>query len=203
MMMKMTLRTLMTALVVLVTAFCFLAGSSLAAAPQGKIVVVTSYPKDLTGPFKNAFEAKYPGTMVEILQKKTSAGVKYIQETAQGNTSDLMWASAPDAFEVLKADGLLAKYTPKTTGIPENIGSYPINDPDGYYIGFAGSGYGIMWNTRYLEAKKIPVPKEWADLKMPVYHNHVGMSAPSRSGTTHLTVETVLQGEGWEKGWGT
>jgi spermidine/putrescine-binding protein len=29
------------------------------------------------------------------------------------------------------------------------------------------------------------------------------MSAPSRSGTTHLTVETLLQGEGWEKGWAT
>src|SRR4029077_14806964 len=27
--------------------------------------------------------------------------------------------------------------------------------------------------------------------------------APSRSGTTHLTVETVLQGEGWDKGWAT
>jgi ABC-type Fe3+ transport system substrate-binding protein len=88
-------------------------------------------------------------------------------------------------------------------GIPEKIGSYPINDPDGYYTGFAGSGYGIMWNTRYLKAKKIPAPKEWADLKKPVYHKHVGMSAPSRSGTTHLTVETVLQGEGWDKGWAT
>ena len=65
---------------------------------EDKLVIVTSYPKDLTGPFKKAFEAKYPGTMVEILQKKTSAGVKYIQETAQGNTSDLMWASAPDAL---------------------------------------------------------------------------------------------------------
>jgi ABC-type Fe3+ transport system substrate-binding protein len=170
---------------------------------ESKLVIVTSYPKDLTGPFKKAFEAKHPGTTVEVLQKKTSAGVKYIQETAQGNTSDLMWASAPDAFEVLKGDGLLAKYTPKATGIPKNIGSYPINDPDGFYIGFAGSGYGIMWNTRYLKAKKIPVPKEWADLKQPVYHNHVGMSAPSRSGTTHLTVETVIQGEGWEKGWAT
>ncbi len=168
---------------------------------EDKLVIVTSYPKDLTGPFKKAFEAKYPGTVVEVLQKKTSAGVKYIQETAQGNTSDLMWASAPDAFEVLKADGLLTRYTPKAKGIPKNIGSYPINDPDGYYIGFAGSGYGIMWNTRYLKAKKIPVPKEWDDLKKPVYHNHVGMSAPSRSGTTHLTVETVLQGEGWDKGW--
>jgi len=170
---------------------------------EEKLVIVTSYPKDLTGPFKKAFEAKYPGTMVEILQKKTSAGVKYIQETAQGNTSDLMWASAPDAFEVLKGDGLLSGYKPMAKGIPEKIGSYPINDPDGYYIGFAGSGYGIMWNTRYLKAKKIPVPREWADLKQAVYHNHVGMSAPSRSGTTHLTVETVIQGEGWDKGWAT
>ena len=170
---------------------------------ENKLVIVTSYPKDLTGPFKKAFEARYPGTEVEVLQKKTSAGVKYIQETAEGNTSDLMWASAPDAFEVLKADGLLTRYSPKAMGIPKNIGSYPINDPDGYYIGFAGSGYGIMWNTRYLKAKKIPVPNEWDDLKNPVYHNHVGMSAPSRSGTTHLTVETVIQGEGWNKGWAT
>lgn len=174
-----------------------------ALALESKLVIVTSYPKDLTGPFKKAFEAKYPGTEVEVLQKKTSAGVKYIQETSEGNTSDLMWASAPDAFEVLKADGLLTKYAPKAKGIPKNIGSYPINDPDGYYIGFAGSGYGIMWNTRYLKAKKIPVPMEWNDLKDAVYHNHVGMSAPSRSGTTHLTVETVLQGEGWNKGWAT
>ncbi len=174
-----------------------------ARALEDKLVIVTSYPKDLTGPFKKAFEAKYPGTVVEILQKNTSAAVKYIQETAQGNTSDLMWASAPDAFEVLKGNGLLAHYVPKTKGIPQKIGSYPINDPDGYYIGFAGSGYGIMWNTRYLKAKNIPVPKEWADLKKPVYHDHVGMSAPSRSGTTHLTVETVLQGEGWDQGWAT
>lgn len=174
-----------------------------AEALEDKVVIVTSYPKDLTGPFKKAFEAKYPDTMVEILQKNTSAAVKYIQETAQGNTSDLMWASAPDAFEVLKGNGLLAHYVPKTKGIPEKIGSYPINDPDGYYIGFAGSGYGIMWNTRYLKAKKLPVPKEWADLKKAVYHDHVGMSAPSRSGTTHLTVETVLQGEGWDQGWAT
>jgi ABC-type Fe3+ transport system substrate-binding protein len=170
---------------------------------ENKLVIVTSFPKDLTGPFKKAFEAKNKGVEVEVLQKKTSACVKYIQETAQNNTSDIMWASAPDAFEVLKGDGLLSKYSPKTKGIPEKVGSYPINDPDGYYIGFAASGYGIMWNTRYLKAKKIPIPREWDDLKAPVYHNHVGMSAPSRSGTTHLTVEAVLQGEGWNKGWQT
>jgi hypothetical protein len=104
---------------------------------ENKLVIVTSYPNDLTGLFKKAFEARYPDTMVEVLQKKTSAGVKYIQETAQGNTSDLIWASAPYAFEVLKSDGLLTIYKPNTKGIPKKIGSYPINDPDGYYIGFA------------------------------------------------------------------
>ena len=36
----------------------------------------------------------------------------------------------------------------------------------------------------------------------PIYFGHTGMSAPSRSGTTHLTVETLLQGDGFVKGWG-
>ena len=173
-----------------------------AMAMEEKLTVVTSFPKDLTNAFKIAFEKQNPGVTVEMLKKKTTAGVKYLQETASNNTSDIFWASAPDAFEVLKGDGLLAKYEVKAKGIPDVIGSYPINDPEGYYKGFAGAGYGMMWNTRYLRAKNIPAPKEWDDLAKAVYHGHTGMSAPSRSGTTHLTVETILQGEGWEKGWG-
>ena len=65
----------------------------------------------------------------------------------------MFWASAPDAFEVLKGDDLLVKYDVKVGGIPEKVGSFPINDPEGYYKGFAASGYGIMWNERYLKAK--------------------------------------------------
>jgi len=172
-----------------------------ALAASGKLVIVTSYPPDTTETVKKAFEKKHPSIQVEMLKKKTTAGIKYLQETASNNTSDMFWASAPDAFEVLKGDGLLAKYDVKQGGIPAKVGAFPINDPDGYYKGFAASGYGIMWNTRYLKAKKLPPAREWADLKKPVYHGHVGMSAPSRSGTTHLTVETVLQGMGWEAGW--
>ncbi len=165
-----------------------------------KLVIVTSYPPDTTITVGKAF-TKATGIKVEMLKKKTTAGIKYLQATAANNTSDMFWASAPDAFEVLKGDGLLQKYTVKVKGIPKLVGSFPIHDPEGYYKGFAASGYGIMWNTRYLKAKKLPAPKSWADLEKPIYHGHVGMSAPSRSGTTHLTVETILQGEGWEKGW--
>jgi len=174
-------------------------GSALAL--QGELVIVTSFPNDTSAPYKAAFEEKYPQVKVEILNKKTTAGIKYLQETAANNQSDLFWASAPDAFEVLKGDDLLSQYQTKVGGIPEKIGAFPINDPDGYYKGFAASGYGIMWNTRYMKAKKLPAATEWSDLAKPVYHGHVGISAPSRSGTTHLTVETVLQGRGWEDGW--
>ncbi|MDB6180871.1 ABC transporter substrate-binding protein [Paracoccus fistulariae] len=166
-----------------------------------KVTVVTSFPDDMTTVIEKAFEAANPEYDLEVLNKSTSSGVKYVGETAGNNTTDLFWASAPDAFEVLKKNGHLAKPTLNVSGIPDMIGSYPMNDPDGHYFGFAASGYGIMWNTRYLEANGLEPAREWADLEKPEYFGHVGMSAPSRSGTTHLTVETVLQGEGWEQGW--
>ena len=71
-----------------------------------KVVVVTSFPKELTDAFEAAFAASNLDYELEILSKGTSAAVKYIQETAGNNTSDLMWASAPDAFEVLKGNDL-------------------------------------------------------------------------------------------------
>jgi len=171
--------------------------------PAGKVTVVTSFSKEVTDPVKKAFEAATPGVTLEVQNRNTNAGVKYLEETKANNQVDLFWASAPDAFEVLKGKGLLLKYAPKATGIPEKIGQYPINDPQGFYFGFAASGYGIMWNERYAKANKLPDPREWQDLAKAVYHDHVSIAAPSRSGTTHLTVEAVLQGEGWAKGWAT
>ena len=192
----------------LITTFAALALAAMLApvqaqAPTGKVTVLTSFSKDVTDPFKKAFEAAHPGTTLEIQNRNTNAGVKLLEETRSANQVDIFWASAPDAFEVLKGKKLLQPYKPKATGIPEKVGAYPINDKDGFYSGFAASGYGIMWNERYVKANKLPEPKEWQDLAKAVYFDHVSIAAPSRSGTTHLTIETILQGEGWDKGWRT
>jgi phosphoglycerate transport regulatory protein PgtC len=172
-------------------------------AQSGKVTVVTSFSKDVTDPFKQAFEKAHPGVTLDVQNRNTNAGVKFLEETKANNQVDIFWASAPDAFEVLKSKSLLQKHKPKAEGIPDKIGSYPINDPENLYSGFAASGYGIMWNDRYAKANKLPEPKDWQDLAKPVYFDHVAMAAPSRSGTTHLTIETILQGEGWEQGWRT
>jgi len=165
------------------------------------ISVVTSFPKELTAAYKKAYEAKFPQDKVEILNKNTAAGIAYVREQPVGQRPEVFWASAPDAFEVLSSAKLLVKIGPGNPAVPQKIGNYPINDPEGFYRGQALAGYGLMWNTRYLAANKLPAPREWADLVKPVYFGHVALSSPSRSGTTHLTVETILQGEGWTKGW--
>ena len=183
----------------------WLAGAALAiissAALADTVTVVTSFPKELTEAYKKAYEKRYPQDKVEILNKGTSAGIAYVREQPAGSRAEIFWASAPDAFEVLAGEKLLQKVDVATQGIPDKIGSYPINDPEGFYRGQALAGYGLMWNTRYMQANKLPAPKEWADLTKPIYHGHVATSSPSRSGTTHLTFETILQGEGWDKGW--
>ncbi len=165
------------------------------------VTVVTSFPKELTAAYKKAYEAKYPGDKLEILNKNTAAGIAYVREQAAGSRPEVFWASAPDAFEVLSSAKLLVKIGPGNPAIPAKVGNYPVNDPEGYYRGQALAGYGLMWNTRYLKANNLPEPKEWADLVKPAYFGHLAISSPSRSGTTHLTVETILQGEGWNKGW--
>ncbi len=168
------------------------------------VVIVTSFPKELFETYKKAFELKNPGITVVINSKQTNAGVTYLRETKAKPEADLFWVSAPDAFQTLDSDGLLEKYSPPKeimARIPAKIGNFPIHDPDGKYFGFAISGYGLMWNKNYLKAHKLPAPKEWTDLTNPRYYNHLVISAPSRSGTTHLTIETILQAYGWEKGW--
>jgi phosphoglycerate transport regulatory protein PgtC len=176
--------------------------AAVAAAQAGTVTVLTSFPKELTGIYKKAFEDKHPGIKIEILNKNTTASIAYIKELPAGQRPDVMWASAPDAFEVLARDKLLQS-APEVVNpaTPAKIGNYPINHPGGLYYGQALAGYGMMWNTRYMAANKLPAPKEWMDLARPEYFGHVAISSPSRSGTTHLTVETILQGEGWEKGW--
>ena len=186
---------------ILTVALTFL-GSGTQSAIAGTVTVITSFPKELTQIYKSAFEKANPDIKIEILNKNTVQGISYVRELPVGQRPDVFWASAPDAFEVMSGLKLLepiGDLANKAT--PAKVGAYPINAPDNMYLGQALAGYGLMWNTRYMAANKLPAPKQWADLTKPEYFGHVALSSPSRSGTTHLTVETLLQGEGWEKGW--
>jgi len=175
---------------------------ALASNINGTLVIVTSFPPALFEKFKNAFEQKHPDVTVFVRSKKTSAAISFINERLN-EPADLFWASAPDAFEVLKEAGHLQRAFSQSDNEVARIGSYPIDDPDGFYKGFAVSGYGIVWHQDYLKRHALKAPKNWRDLTQRSYAHHIGISAPSRSGTTHLIVESILQSQGWAAGWAT
>lgn len=166
-----------------------------------EVVVVTSFPSAFYEPFRRAFEAREPGLRLQIHNRKTTAAVSLIA-SGQFDHADVFWASAPDAFDILQRAG---RFMPgldiKRGQHLTSIGGFPINDPKGEYFGFSVSGYGLIWNADVLRQAQVEPPRAIADLANPRFRGLLAMSAPSRSGTTHLMVETILQRLGWERGW--
>ncbi|MEZ0169395.1 ABC transporter substrate-binding protein [Microvirga sp. TS319] len=175
-----------------------------AAAAAGETVhavrILTSFPPQFFEPFRRAFTERHRAISLEFVQRKTTTALADL--IGGRDRADIFWASAPDAFEILKRSGRLAALKPRPTEAPERIAGYPVNDPDLTYLGFALSGYGFAYNPAYLEARGLPVPRGWSDLAAPIYAGHIGISSPSRSGTMHLMVEAILQAYGWDRGWG-
>jgi ABC-type glycerol-3-phosphate transport system substrate-binding protein len=106
------------------------------AAPTSEVVVLTSFPKELFEAYKQAFEQQYPGIKVIVKQQQTNQAVTYLRETRASPEADIIWASAMDAFQTLKDDGLLDRIAlPRETlaRMPAKVGGFPLHDPDGQY----------------------------------------------------------------------
>ena len=172
------------------------------AARAAEVVVVTSFPSSFYEPFRRAFEAREPGIRLRMLNRKTTAAISMVGD-GRFDAADVFWASAPDAFEVLAARDKLAPLERPVALKRPDVGGFPVDDPGGLFRGFTISGYGITWNRALLGQAGLQPPSSIAELVDPRYRGMVAMSAPSRSGTTHLMVETVLQRQGWRAGWET
>jgi len=164
------------------------------------VVVASSFPKEVLVAYKKAFDERYPQYRVEFVNFPGTHIMSYLADHPAGSRPDVFWSSSADSFRALLRHGLLQPIGDRHE-TPAKIGGVDIDDAQGFYKGQALSGSGVMWNTRYLAARSIAPPATWSDLVRPEYSGHVVMSSASRSGTTHLIVESILQGAGWEPGW--
>ncbi len=156
-----------------------------------EVVVLTSFPESVYNHFKKGFAEKHPNISLVFIHKKTAASLSHIENKITP-VPDIFMASAVDAFEWLKQKNRLVAYP------------WAKDDEPGdkkYYTAFAYSAYGFMWNSNYLSRFNLPAPKNWISLIDPIYQGHIAMSSPTRSGTTHILVETILQHYGWDDGW--
>lgn len=151
----------------------------MAHAKEQTLRILTSMTEQVYEPYVAAFKARNPEVEVLVLNKNTNFSVG---EIALGNQRgfDVFWASSPEAFDILKEFGHL-----------DTVDGMP-------YKGFALSSVGWSWRENELVG---PVPEEWNDLLDVRFAGQIGMARPSRSGTTHMLIEQILQNRGWEDGW--
>lgn len=166
-----------------------------------RLVVVTPFPQFITYEYRSAFKRQYPQVELEIVKMNSSDAIKYLMASRNKHMSDIFWASSPDSFNRLKRLDVLQPYKANAKGVPNVVSGVQISDKDNYFTGYTLSGYGFMWNIRYLQIKGLPVPTNWESLSEPKYFDHIGMASPASSSTTHIAVESILQTRGWEKGW--
>lgn len=149
------------------------------------VIVITSFSAEVSGYLQQQLSASMPDLNLRLINKKTPAVLTHLEKNLYPRP-DLVIMSAPDAFDWLSQQGQLTKLAP--------------NDRLDY-TPFGYSGYGLMTNQQYLQQHQLPTPVHWEDLLRPQYRGHIAMSTPSRSGTTHVIVETLLQEKGWRDGW--
>ena len=161
-----------------------------------ELSILTSYPSSFYKPFIDLFVQKTGAEDVCVQNKNTIGLISHVRENRRP-VPDIVWASSPVAFELLDQQDALAKFPDKVSK-PIGDGGIQPDAPDGSRFGFALSTIGVMSGADQPFGNG---PIEIADLASPDYYGLLGMSSPSRSGTTHLFVESLLQQYGWQDGW--
>lgn len=131
---------------------------------------------------------------------------------------DFAWGGGPTTFDLLMKEGLLPVIDDvgvmvEVDAMNETIAGAPLkrydDSSDLVWVGAAISSFGFTINEDELNSKGIfeeDYPSTWYDLASPKYWREgrqllsIG-NAPDTTSNTRI-YEIILQGQGWENGWG-
>jgi iron(III) transport system substrate-binding protein len=139
------------------------------------------------------------GTQLKLEPLRMSSGEAWARVEAEsprvGADIHFGW---PLSFALMaKEKGILMQYkSPAWKAIPDQY-----KDPDGYWYGWSYWFACIGVNTKLLKEKGYDPPRSWDDLLDPKWKGEIVMPNPGTSGTAYLTVSTIMQLFGEDKGW--
>jgi len=195
----------------LVLSLIFTACCTLPTAGQGTIekelVIISPNAKGILDSNKAAFE-KYCSDVLNTPVTLTYSYYasedcyKLAKEWGGKPKADIWWGGGVDLFQTATRDNLLLQYKCKDWAkIPSDLYGIPAKDTNGAWTGCVVSGFGLAIHSDYLKKYNLAEPKSWKDLLNPIYRGHIVMCTPTRSGSTHMMAEIVLQGMGADPGW--
>ncbi|MDO6498254.1 ABC transporter substrate-binding protein [Photobacterium sanguinicancri] len=180
--------------------FLFLISTStMAFASKDKpIVILTTFSESSISQIINNFQKINPNINVNIIFRRNRSALQLLERGTPSKVDIIISSSSVLFHELEEKDKLQLIDNENKT--PDWLKPH-ILEMSGKVTAFAYSGFGIMYNQEYLKSYSLPIPKTWRDLSDAKYFSHITMSTPTRSGTTSLMVENILQNYGWDKGW--
>ncbi|MBC7005308.1 ABC transporter substrate-binding protein [Photobacterium sp. BZF1] len=168
------------------------------AKPTDQLIILTTFTVESLQPLLKQFKQLYPEVHFTVLHRREISGLRLL--SYDDHDIDIVISSSRSLFTPL---------VEKERLLPLNVLNFDtafqqqrfLQDSITNVAIFGYSGYGLMWNNDYLEKHRLPLPNKWESLADPRYFNHLVMSSPARSGTTHVMVENILQHYGWKNGW--
>ncbi len=171
-----------------------------ARAAAAEITVYTALEDDELAIYVPAFEKAHPDIKVNIVRDSTGIITARLLAERENPAADVVWGTAATSLLVCDELGMLAPYNPKGVEKVRKGMKDAANNP-AHWVGIKAWVTGIVGNTIEMQAKKMKMPRSYADLADPQYRGALVMPNPASSGTGFLTVSAILQLMGEEKGW--
>ncbi|MBJ7221832.1 ABC transporter substrate-binding protein [Brenneria sp. L3-3C-1] len=163
-----------------------------------ELVIATTFSPEATAKMMSHWHRQSSSLPVRTLNR-TSSSLERLMDTPLNDGIDLILTSSPMLMQHLQDRQLLSPIPvlplESQRLVPDSI--------RGSAAAIAISGFGILANSAALQEKNLPPPASWDQLKDPRYQSLILMSSPSRSDTSHLMIEMLLQQQGWRQGWAT
>lgn len=164
------------------------------------LVVVTSFPEELTTRYEAEFEKAQPDLHVQFVWKQSRDALALLSQQDQGGV-DVYWAPSLGNFPILRDRGAFRPLAVDRAALPGRLGAQPICDPKGMFEAYDLAGYGIVYDPAALAALGVAVPRRWSDLAAPALAGRIAMPLAGKVGFSPALYDIILQAEGWERGW--
>ncbi|HEY6997368.1 MAG TPA: extracellular solute-binding protein [Candidatus Binatia bacterium] len=165
-----------------------------AAKKEGSVLWYTSLALPSSTAIAATFKQKYTGIDVEVHRTGSQRVLQRVmQEAAAGvKNADVIHTSDAGHFELLKAKGLLLKYT------PQGVAPFPegFKDKAGFYYGMRATLSVIAYNPKLVTDKD--APNTWKDLLNSKWSGKEVTAHPGYSGIIMTHVLALLHVYGWD-----
>lgn len=180
---------------------------------QDQLIIISPHHEGIENEFATNFEKWYEeqtGRPVKTNWRDlggTSSNYRYIdsefKRLPDGIGVDIFFGGGTDSYLRFAENDLLSSYKlPETQleQIPQSYHGIPVYDSEYRWYGAALSSFGIMYNEKLRQLRRLPETKTWDDLGNIALIGKIGAADPRESGSAHMMYEIILQTRGWDNG---